>query len=220
MVAGAGAPFLLVAAIGMRFAGAGESGVLLGGSMPLFAAVFSALLDGERFGPSRIFGFVLVIAAMAAIGGAALVEGSGLGRFLVLIGAALWAGYTIAFRKSGLPALAAAGIIAAWSTLLLLPLAAYEGLAPLRAVGPAVVIGQVVAQGLLSGIVALACYGIAIRTLGSSRAALLAALPPALAALLAVPLLGEAPTPLALLGVALSVLGVALASGAIGFGRG
>jgi drug/metabolite transporter (DMT)-like permease len=110
------------------------------------------------------------------------------------------------------------GIVAAWSTILLLPLALIDGFASLRAVGPAILLGQVVSQGILSGIVALACYGIAVRALGSSRAALLAALPPALAALLAVPLLGEIPSALSLLGVALAVAGVALGSGAIRIG--
>jgi len=219
MVAGAGAPFFLVVATGMHYASAAESGVLLGGTMPLLAALFSAVLDGERFGASRLAGLALVVAAMAAIGGIALVEGAGAGRFLVVAGAALWAGFTLAFKRSGLDAIAAAGIIAAWSTILLLPLALIDGLASLRAVGPAILLGQVVSQGILSGIVALVCYGIAVRALGSSRAALLAALPPALAALLAVPLLGEIPSGLVLAGVALTVAGVALGSGAIRFGR-
>ena len=219
MVAGAGAPFFLVVATGMHHASAAESGVLLGGTMPLFTALFTAAIDRERFTASRLVGFGLVVAAMAAIGGIALVEGAGAGRFLVVAGAALWAGFTLAFKRSGLAAIAAAGIVAAWSTILLLPLALIDGLAPLRAVGPAILLGQVVSQGILSGIVALVCYGIAIRALGSSRAALLAALPPALAALLAVPLLGEVPSALSLVGVALAVAGVALGSGAIRIGR-
>lgn len=218
MVAGAGAPFFIIVAIGMRFAGAAESGVLLGGTMPLFAALLSAAVDRERFGASRLFGFALVIAAMAAIGGAALVQGQGAGRFLVVAGAMLWAVYTLAFRRSGLPALAAAGIIAVWSTLILLPFALIDGFASIRSVAPEILIGQILSQGVLSGIVALACYGAVVRSLGTSRAALLAALPPALAALIAIPALGEIPSPLAILGVVLAVVGVALGSGAVRFG--
>ncbi|MBZ0228297.1 MAG: DMT family transporter, partial [Bauldia sp.] len=116
MVAGAGAPFFVLVATGMHYASAAESGVLLGGTMPLFAAVFSAFIDRERFGASRLAGFALVVAAMAAIGGAALVMGQGPGRLLVVLGAAFWAGYTLAFRRSGLSAMPAAGIVAAWST--------------------------------------------------------------------------------------------------------
>ncbi len=79
-------------------------------------------------------------------------------------------------------------------------------------------VGEVLSQGVLSGIVALACYGTAVRILGSSRAALIAALPPAVAALLAIPMLGEVPSPTTLGGVVLVVVGVALATGAVKLG--
>jgi drug/metabolite transporter (DMT)-like permease len=93
-----------------------------------------------------------------------------------------------------------------------------EGTTALLAAGPGVLAGEVLSQGVLSGIVALACYGTAIRILGASRAALLAALPPAVAALLAIPMLGEVPTPIALGGVVLVAVGVALATGAVKLG--
>lgn len=219
MVAGAGAPFFLVVAMGAAYAMAAEGAVLLGGTMPLFVAILSAVIYRERFSASRVAGFVLVLLAMAAIGGEALLGGHGVGRFLLTVGAVLWAGYTVAFRRSGLDAVKAAGITAAWSTILLLPLALYAGVAPLAAVGPSVIIGQLIAQGVLTGIVAIVCYGVAVNALGPSRAALMAALPPALAALIAVPVLGEIPSPLAMVGIVLVVVGVALGSGAVALGR-
>ncbi len=215
MVAGAGAPFFVLVATGMHFASAAESGVLLGGTMPLFAALFSVVFERERFSASRLFGFALVAIAMAAIGGVAVVHGQGPGRWLVVLGAALWAVYTHAYHRSGLAALPAAGIIAAWSTIILVPFAVADGTAALLAVGPGVLAGEVLSQGLGSGVVALACYGTAVRVLGSSRAALLAALPPAVAGLIAIPMLGEVPSPLALAGVVLVAAGVALATGAV-----
>ncbi len=218
MVAGAGAPFFVLVATGMHYASAAESGVLLGGTMPLFAALMSAVIERERFGSSRLVGFALVVIAMAAIGGMAVVHGQGAGRLLVVVGAALWAIYTHAFHKSGLPALPTAGIIAAWSTIILAPFAMAEGTAALFAAGPGVLAGEVLSQGVLSGVVALACYGTAVRILGSSRAALLAALPPAVAALIAIPMLGEVPSSLALGGVVLVVAGVALATGVVKLG--
>ncbi len=217
MVAGAGAPFFLTVATGMHGTPAGESGILLGGSMPLFVAVLSAFLLGERFAPARLAGFTLIAAATVAIGGDALLSGDLVSRLLVLAGAALWSVFTLAFKRSGLPALAAAGIVAAWSTLMLVPLAAFEGLEPVFAAGPLVVAGQIFSQGVLSGVVALACYGAAVARLGASRAAVLSALPPALAALIAIPVLGEIPTPVAFIGIVLAALGVGLASGAVTF---
>lgn len=218
MVAGSGALYFVLIALGIAHASAAEGAVLLGGTTPLVAALLTAIVERERFGAGRLVGFALVVAAMAAIGGPAIASGEGLGRFLIVVGGVLWAGYTLAFRRSGLPPLAAAGIIATWSTLLFVPFAVFSDPGVLLS-SPTLLLGQVIAQGVLTGMVALACYGLAVRHLGASRAALIAALPPAFATLLAIPILGETPTPLALLGVALAVVGVALASGALAFRR-
>jgi drug/metabolite transporter (DMT)-like permease len=112
-------------------------------------------------------------------------------------------------------AVAAAGIIGAWSTLLLLPFAIVEGATAIVAAGPAMIAGQILSQGILSGVVALIAYGAAVARLGASRAAVFTALPPALAAMLAIPVLGEIPSPVMWVGVVLAVGGVALASGAL-----
>jgi drug/metabolite transporter (DMT)-like permease len=194
---------------------AGESGILLGGSMPLFVALLSAAVLGERFSISRITGFAFIVAATLAIGGDALLSGDLVSRLMVFAGAALWSLFTLSFKRSGLSALAAAGIVAAWSTIMLVPLAALDGLEPVFAAGPLVVAGQIFSQGVLSGVVALACYGAAVARLGASRASLLSAVPPALATLIAIPVLGEMPTPVAFIGIVLAALGVGLASGAV-----
>lgn len=219
MVVGAGAPFFMTVAVGMHFAIAAEGGVLIGGSMPLFVGLLFAVLFRERFRTSRVVGFVLIVGAMAAIGGGAVLSGAGASRFLVTAGAFLWAAYTLAFRASQLDAVVAAGVIAAWSTILMLPLALMTGIEPLVAAGPLIVGTQLIMQGVVAGILALICYGVAVSALGPSVAALTAALPPAVAAVIAVPLLCESPTPLSIVGIFLAVAGVALASGAVTFGR-
>jgi drug/metabolite transporter (DMT)-like permease len=178
-------------------------------------ALLSAAVLGERFAPARLAGLALIVAATLAIGGDALLSGDLASRLMVLAGAALWSLFTLSFKKSGLPALAAAGIVAAWSTIMLVPLAAFAGFEPVFAAGPFVVAGQIFSQGVLSGVVALACYGAAVARLGASRAAVLSAVPPALAALIAIPVLGEMPTPVAFIGIVLAALGVGLASGAV-----
>jgi drug/metabolite transporter (DMT)-like permease len=84
---------------------------------------------------------------------------------------------------------------------------------------PWILAGQFLSQSVLSGVVALVCYGLSVRMLGSSRAAIFSALAPPLAALIAIPVLGEVPSLLTLVGVALAVVGVALGSGAVGARR-
>lgn len=219
MVLGSGAPFFAATAFGMNFANAAQAGVLLPGTMPLFVAVLSAVVLGERFTASRLVGFALVVIAMLLIGGPALMAGQGAGLLLIPFGAFLWAVYTLAFRRSGLTPATAAGIIAVWSTFCLLPFAIVSSPAPLIHAEPLILGWQLLSQAVLSGILALVSYGASVRLLGSSRAAIFSALAPALAALIAIPVLGEIPSGLTVAGIVLVVIGVALASGAARFGR-
>jgi drug/metabolite transporter (DMT)-like permease len=215
MVLGAGAPFFLIVSTGMAFAPAASIGVLLGGTMPFFVALIAGLIYRERFNPARLAGFAAILAALFLIGGRPLLAGEGAGQLLIPLAAFLWAIYTHAVKRSGMKAVAAAGIIGAWSTLLLLPFAIVEGATAIVAAGPAMIAGQILSQGILSGVVALIAYGAAVARLGASRAAVFTALPPALAAMLAIPVLGEIPSPVMWVGVVLAVGGVALASGAL-----
>ncbi len=217
-VIGAGAPFFIIVATGMKFAPAADIGPLLPGTMPLFTAVLSVFVDRERIGPLRLAGYALVVAGIVAIAGRGLFDfasGEWRGHVLVLIGASLWATYTIAFRRSRLGPIEAAALIGFWSTLLLLPF----GTAPLveawRAGHGWEIAAQAVIQGVFSGILGLVLYGIAVARLGASRAAAFAALAPGMAALIAVPVLGEVPDMAAIAGIVATSIGVALASGAI-----
>jgi drug/metabolite transporter (DMT)-like permease len=76
--------------------------------------------------------------------------------------------------------------------------------------------GEVVFQALYQGvgvaILALALYSWAIRELGASVASLLMPLVPVLGMLLAVPVLGEVPGPVQLVGVLAVSVGMALAA--------
>jgi drug/metabolite transporter (DMT)-like permease len=72
-----------------------------------------------------------------------------------------------------------------------------------------------VIQGVFSGILGLVLYGIAVARLGASKAAAFAALAPGMAALIAIPVLGEIPDMASIAGIVATSIGVALASGAI-----
>lgn len=214
-----GAPFFLVVATGMSLAPAAEVGPLLPGTMPLFVALLSVLVDGERLGRLRIAGFVLVACGVAAIAGTHLVASAGrlsAGHVLVLGGALTWAVYTLAFRRSGLSAVDAAAVVALWSGAMFVP-AGVPGLAAALTDGRAAEVAvQAVLQGGLSGVVAIVLYGVAIGRLGASRGAVLTALIPGLVALLAIPVLGEWPGGAAMVGIAATSVGVVVASGVTG----
>jgi len=224
LAAGAGAPFFLVAAAGMRFAPAAHVGALLPGTMPLFVALFSALFLGERLGRFRLAGFALILAGVAVIGGMGLLDDAASGgpfsqewrgHVLFLAAAAMWAGFTLALRRSGLDPWHAAALVSAYSLAGFAPIYLLVLQPRLLDVPWPEVALQAGIQGVLSGLVALAAYGIAVTRLGASRAAAIGALTPVVATLIAVPVLGELPDPPTLAGIAGVSLGVVLASGAL-----
>ena len=213
---GSGAPFFLTVALGMQFAPAAEIGPLLPGTMPLFVAVIGWIAFGERLDRIRILGFALILIGVVAIGGhGLLLAGSGAwrGHLLLLGGAMLWGIYTHAYRRSGLSALQAAAFIGLWSFLLLIPFGAPPLITALQeGLGRSIIL-QALVQGFLSGVLGIVLYGIAVDRLGASRAAAVSPLSIVLAALLAIPALGERPDAAALTGIVFATSGVVLASG-------
>lgn len=222
IAAGAGAPGFLCSTSGMQFAPAAHAGALLPGTMPLFVALLAALVWRERVGPSRVGGFVLIIAGVIAIGGYSVVAseaGEWRGHLLFVTAAFLWALYTVAYRSAGIGPFHAAALVNFWSIagfapVYLLALDSHLPEAPWAEIAL-----QAVSQGVLSGIVAIIAYGAAVRRLGAARAAVFASLTPVIAALVAIAALGEVPDTATIFGIVAVSLGVALASGAIDAGR-
>ena len=216
LIVGAGTPFFLTAAFGMRYAPAAEVGPLLPGTMPLFVALLAGVFYRERMSLLRKGGYVLIaIGVVMIVGLQALTQTPTdvSGHALILVSALLWAIYTIALRESGLSAFEATALISVWSAISLLPFGTMPLIDALQQGRGAEIAVQALVQGVLSGIVATILFAIAILRLGPSRAAAFAALLPALVAILAIPVLGEIPDALALIGIVAASFGVAFASG-------
>jgi drug/metabolite transporter (DMT)-like permease len=215
LIVGAGTPFFLAAAFGMRFAPAAEVGPLLPGTMPLFAALLVGLFFREKISLVRKAGYALIAASVLVIVVPQMLSEPtpGAGHTLILVSAFLWAIYTVALQRSGLSAFEATAVISVWSAISLLPFGIMPLFEAVQQGHAAEIAIQALTQGVLSGIVATILFAIAILRLGSSHATALAALLPVLAAILAIPVLGEIPHGLALIGIILASFGVAFASG-------
>lgn len=214
MLAGAGIPFMLAASVGMRFAPASHVATLMIGSMPIWVALLSAALYGERFSRVQVWGLLAVIAGAACMGGHALIaqraQGEWRGDLLFLCGGLLFASYTVTQRRSGISPWQATALVNVGSALIFAPiyfLLLSPGIfsAPLRDV-----LFQVVAQGIFVAILAMFFYAEAVRRLGAPRAAIFGALAPGLAVLMGMPVLGEFPDYFTLAGIALVMAGVFL----------
>lgn len=212
MLAGGGAPFVLVAGAGLRHAAAAEAGALLPGTVPLCVAALSALV-GERFGPRRLAGLVLIALAVLAVAGPSALRGAGeagTGHLLLLAAALLAALYTVGLRRAGIGVWEGAAFVSAGSVLALLPLYLLEGLPALPATGWHMLALQALFQGGASGMLAPVAFAVAVARLGAARAAAFGGLSPGIAAVLGFALLGEMPQALPVMAVFAAGIGVAL----------
>lgn len=214
---GSGGIFFFIVGNAMRFVPAADVGPLLPGTMPLIVAMVSFFFLGEKLGRLRWLGFACIALGVFTLGGRGLLEpedGAWRGHLLLLTGAAMWAGYVLAFRRTGMSALELTGLVGLWSFVLFTPLGLPGVIAAINEGYGHEVLVQLFIQGVGSGVVALVLFATAIQRLGSSRAAAFTGLVPALAAAIAIPMLGEHPDAAAIIGVVATGIGVALASGA------
>ncbi|WP_104665892.1 DMT family transporter [Ensifer adhaerens] len=215
MVAGSGALFFQVSAYAIHAVPASSVGVLLGGSMPLATALIGITVFGERPDRMRVLGFAAILCGVAILLARSLGSGasSGWSGYALLPAAAtLWAIYTHAFRRSGLSPLQGSALIAIWSFLIHLGLAACFG-STLASVPVEEIALQVTSQGILSGLVAMVAYGFAVKSLGSTQAAAFTALTPVLAMIGGAIILGEQIGPFEILAAVVTATGVALSTG-------
>ncbi len=216
LVSGAGAPYALVAAQGLRFASAADAGALIPGVMPLFVALLASMFLGERFTTQRRDGFVLTFAGIVCIAGASLMAGNlvrSCGHALFLGAALLWACFTIVMRWAKVEPLHATALVSVGSLIGYVPVYLVIAGKHLLDAPLADIAVQALYQGLLTTVVSLTLFGRAVAILGASGGAAFGALVPAMAALMAIPLLGELPSRADWIGIPVISIGVYLASG-------
>src|ERR1700733_2266366 len=69
MIAGLGAPYVLIAAAGLRFAPAYDQAALNPGCMPLFTALIAATVLGEKLSTARKLGLLpILVGALTIVG--------------------------------------------------------------------------------------------------------------------------------------------------------
>lgn len=191
---GAGVPYFVVFATGLRLANSGQGAVLGPGASGLFTVLIARLVLGERLRREQVLGLAITAAGIATVvlhdlagGGTRLT-----GFLLVLLASSSWAGFTIASRALRLRPVLITAFIAVSNALVYLPAyLATGGLGRLRAVPAHSLLLQVVYQGVLTGVVALLAFTFAVSRLGAAGAASFSPLSPVLIALFGWLILGD-----------------------------
>jgi len=216
IVLGCGAPMVLLVNIGLLFAPAAHGGALFPGVMPLMVAMLAAAILHEPFTPPKTAGLALIV--VGAIGivwitGGAVGTRQNIGHVLFLAAGLVWACYTVSMRGARLDGLHAAAIAGVGSLVLYLPAYAFIAGASVLKAPPVDIALQAIVQGVLTAIVALLLYGRMVSLLGATRGAAFVALTPAMTALIGIPILGEWPSAIDWLAIAMISIGVYAVSG-------
>lgn len=208
-----GAPFVLLMATGLRFAPANHAASLATGVSPLFAALLGAALFAEPIAKARWLGLALILGGAGALAAAATGAGpTALGDLLFVAAAAMASVYIVCVRRSGLTAFQAAAMVSVFSMIFYVPVYLLLGDGHLHEATWTEVVPQGLYQGVLMAFVSFILLNLAIARLGSARVSAVIALVPVLSFLLAIPLLGEWPSPIETTSVVLISAGVYVAA--------
>jgi len=213
---GGGAPMVLVSYGGLIFAPAAHAASLYTALIPLYVSIVAVIVLHETFTRAKSIELVFIVAGVLAVvwtAGGTLGSKQNIGRAMFIGAGFLWAGYIVAMRKANLDGLHAAAIAATGSLVVFVPAyAVFAGdnlfNAPWRDIAL-----QAFVHGILVAVISFLCIGRAVRLLGASSGSAFAALAPAFTSILAIPILGEWPTPIDWAAMMLISAGVYIASG-------
>ena len=211
-----GIGYSVVVYTGFRMAPAAHAAVLLPGTLPFATAVIAWLWlrqkpsAAQRMALMLVFIGIALTAADTFLHGAHLTGTQMLGDLLFLCGSSSWAVFTLLLRRYPMEPLTAAVTTTLGSAILYLPvwwlfLPSTLGQAPFAEIAM-----QAAYQGVLVVFVAMLLYTFAARRLGAQTVTLLMAIVPGLAALAAVPVLGEPLSLLTLAGLGAVTMGAVL----------
>ncbi|MEO1723528.1 MAG: DMT family transporter [Pseudomonadota bacterium] len=189
------------------------------------AAVFvvgtalAVIVNGERLSGRKVRGGAVVVAGLVVLSGAVsggIAPGVWRGDLLFIAAGTMWAGFTVLMRRWSIDPLRGTLRVGAVSGLfapIVYGAAILWGTPSGLAITPfSETLFQAVMQGVVGGVLSIAALMGAARLLGAATAALLPSFTPVVALGLAIPALGDWPSGQEVIGVAIAVVGLSIAS--------
>jgi len=188
-----------------------HGGLIHPSAAALGGILLAALVLKEPLSLSRLFGAVAIIGGLVVLGAEALTSISVAafrGDLMFMSAGLMWAVFGLLLRKWKIAGTRAAAITCALSIVIYAPIhAVLFGFAPMLKVGLLQNVLQIAIQGLFAGGLAIYLYARAVTNLGAGRAAVFPSLVPAFTLLMGFLVLGEVPTLLQLVGLAVIAIG-------------
>lgn len=211
-----GPPFVLFAFAGMTYAPVAHGGVVINGAMPIFAAFTTWLIFGEGLGRWRIAGIALIVCGVLATGWDALAfgePGQWRGHLLFLACAATNSTFLVAVRGWRIPALHTLIVVNGLNLLIYVPLWLLALPSNIANAPWQEIAVQGIYQGFVAAFIASILIAYAARTLGGTKQAAVMSGAPAVAALAAIPVLGEIPSWISVAGIFVVTAGILVTLG-------
>ena len=212
-LAGPGAIYSMMMFAGLANASAAYGGVFANGALPLFTMVLAAMVAGTRPGGLQVLGAMIIIAGGVMVAWRGLSVGGQdvtFGIILFIGASAMIATYIFALKHFSVSPKQALAIVNVPNTLVYVPVWLLFLPSTLSEVPLDVVLMQAAFQGLGPGFLAVMIFAAMAFHLGATPTAAVSASVPAAAAMLAIPVLGEVPTPLEWAGIATVTAGLGL----------
>lgn len=209
-----GAPYTLILYAGLSVAPASHGAVVIPGATPVVSTLLVWLWFGERPWAARLGGLAVIVAGLVLVSWPRA-GGSGgtiwVGDLLFVAASVLWGLFTVLARHWQVDPLRSTAMV--WvMALAYLPIYAMLPGSRLLEAPPGEVLFQSLYQGVGVAILALLLFTQAVRVLGPSLASVFMPLIPVFGVLLAIPVLGEVPAPVQIVGMLAVSAGMALAS--------
>ncbi len=208
-----GPPLATISYAGFLLVPLGHGGVIQPSSATLFGLLFSALVLKEWLPVQRLAGALVIVAGVCVIGVEALatIGRHGILGDLAFVCAGLcFAIFAVLLRMWHVPPVTAMGVVSVVS-LVDLPLHwALFGFERMQSLGAWENVVQLVAQGVFAGPGAIYLFARAVVLLGPARAAVFTSLVPAFTLLIGYLLIGETPSLVQLIGLAIVLAGFRL----------
>lgn len=191
LVAGFGAPYVLLLSFALETAPASAAGSLNPGLMAVVSVLAGWKLFDDKMRLSRIVGIVLILLGASLFAGVFGLNGVSRGHLLIAVTAVMWASYSLVVRWARIPAWQATAIVAVGSAFFYLPIY-FVALPKQILVAPIFdVLLQAVFQGVLVSVVAVFAFNRSAEQLGPIAGACMPALIPIVTLGLGAVVLGE-----------------------------
>lgn len=209
----AGLPHFLLVALGGHLTSAALVGLVVPGTVPMFVALIAFAMWRRRVSAARTAALVAIALGVALSAAESVSTAMTKGILVLLIGGFVWAIYTLGLRETTLrpvDVVLYVGGLSSISAVLLavthvLPSHLVSGTARLHDI-----LLFTLLQGVGTGVLSTVAFATAVRELGSGIASASGAVSPVIAAIVAVPILGEELRPQLIAPLALIALGVGL----------